>query len=82
MKFKFLFVSALMLFFLNCNNSKKEEKKEGEIEVINVDEPIDQGKKKKVTARDFSLKPETAEKELKNDGGGRKKKTSNPPRFH
>ena len=47
MKFKFLFVSALMLFFLNCKNSKKEEKKEGEIEVINVDEPIDQGKKKK-----------------------------------
>ena len=64
MKFKLLFVSALTLFFFNCNNSKKEEKKEGEIEVINVDEPIDQGKNKKVTDRDFSVTPENAYNDL------------------
>ncbi|MBK8605691.1 MAG: hypothetical protein IPN82_02295 [Chitinophagaceae bacterium] len=64
MKFKLLFVSALTLFFLNCNNSKKEEKKEGEIEVINVDELIDQGKNKKVTDRDFSVTPENAYNDL------------------
>lgn len=65
MKFKLLFASALAITLFGCNNSKKENKSDEPIDVINVDEPIDSGgKDKKITDRDFSVTPENAYNDL------------------
>ncbi len=65
MKFKLFFTSALTIILFSCNNSKEENKKEEQSELINVDEPIDSGSKdKKITNRDFSVTPENAYNDL------------------
>jgi len=65
MKFKLLFASALAITLFGCTNSKKENKSDEPIDVINVDEPIDSGgKDKKITDRDFSVTPENAYNDL------------------
>ncbi len=65
MKFKLLFASALAITLFGCTNSKKENKSDEPIDVINVDEPIDSGgKDKKITDRDFSVTPKNAYNDL------------------
>ena len=57
MKIKFIFISALLLFFSACNNNDKKEKtRPDKPEMVNVDEAVkDTQQPKNVTDRDYSI---------------------------